>query len=298
MRSVFSMLLITFSFSAMSQLPKVSSGSVKRLENFPSVYVEARNIDIWLPANYDSKKKYATLYMHDGQALFDSTLMWNHQEWQVDETISRLLTENKIKNCIVIGIWNAGAKRWAEYFPEKILKDIPETQRKNLIKDEMAGKPLGDDYLQFIIKELKPFIDTHFAVYTDKANTFIAGSSMGAMTSLYAICEYPNIFGGAACISTHWPGSLKVFNDTISKAMNAYLEKHLPDPKDHKIYFDHGTATLDGYYKPSQLMIDATMKKAGYKGNNWITKEFPGADHSESSWSKRFYLPVLFLLTK
>ena len=298
MKNISILLLLISSLPAISQLPKVSSGTIKRFENFPSQYVQPRNIDVWLPANYDSTKKYATIYMHDGQALFDSSIMWNHQEWKVDETISKLLQAGEIKNCIVIGIWNNGAQRWSEYFPEKVLKNIPTIQREDLLKDEMTEKAREDDYLRFIVKELKPFIDKYFDVYTDQSNTFIAGSSMGGLISIYAVCEYPKIFGGAICMSTHWPGSLKVFNDTIPNAINAYLKKHLPDPRNHKIYFDYGSETLDSYYKLSQQMIDNTMKKAGYNNNNWLTKEFPGADHSENSWNKRFNIPLEFLLAK
>jgi len=79
-------------------------GTIKRFENFPSVHVGARNIDVWLPDGYNSGKKYPVLYMHDGQMLFDSTTNWNHQEWGVDETLGRLIKEKKVKDCIVVGI--------------------------------------------------------------------------------------------------------------------------------------------------------------------------------------------------
>ena len=71
----------------LAQMPKLSSGKIERMEKFPSDYVDPRNVDVWLPDNYDISKKYAVLYMHDGQMLFDSTITWNKQEWQVDETI-------------------------------------------------------------------------------------------------------------------------------------------------------------------------------------------------------------------
>src|SRR4051812_16630485 len=91
-----------------------SIGAIKSYVNFPSKYVEPRNIDVWLPDKYDAKQKYAVLYMQDGQMLFDSTTNWIHQEWRVDETINKLIKENKIRNCIVVGIWNSGLHRHAE----------------------------------------------------------------------------------------------------------------------------------------------------------------------------------------
>jgi len=102
-----------------AQVPTPQQGRIVRHENFPSAHVTPRNVDVWLPAQYDPQKKYAVLYMQDGQMLFDSTLTWNKQEWGVDETLSQLMSENKIKDCIVVGIWNGGRSRHAEYFPQK-----------------------------------------------------------------------------------------------------------------------------------------------------------------------------------
>ena len=115
-----------------------------------------------------------------------------------------------------------------------------------------GDKVNSDNYLKFIVKELKPFVDKNFSVSSDKANTFIAGSSMGGLISLYAICEYPDVFEGAACLSTHWPGVFNADHNPIPKAFMDYLKKHLPDPKTHKIYFDYGDQTLDAMYGPFQ----------------------------------------------
>jgi predicted alpha/beta superfamily hydrolase len=115
------------------------------------------------------------------------------------------------------------------------------------------------------------------------------GSSMGGLISLYAICEYPEVFGGAACLSTAW---------TVAGGITAReLEKALPDPKTHRIYFDFGTETTDGKYEPLQQQVDSQMKAAGYtEGTNWITKSFPGEPHSERAWRKRVDIPLQFLL--
>ena len=76
----------------------------------------------------------------------------------------------------------------------------------------------SDAYLKFLVTELKPFIDSTFSVATDRSNTFIAGSSMGGLISMYAVCEYPAVFGGAACLSTHWPGIFTAENNPIPEA--------------------------------------------------------------------------------
>ncbi len=87
-------------------LPMVSIGTIERIENLSSKYVTSRNIDIWLPENYSASKKYAVLYMHDGQMLYDAETTWNKQAWEVDAIMGKLLQENKIQDVIVVGIWN------------------------------------------------------------------------------------------------------------------------------------------------------------------------------------------------
>jgi enterochelin esterase-like enzyme len=121
---------------------------------------------------------------------------------------------------------------------------------------------------------------------------------MGGLISLYAICEYPKVFGGAACLSTHWPVVFTKENNLFPQAINKYLLSHLPSSKTHKIYFDLGNQTLDSMYKPYQNVIDVTMRQKGFDHRNWITKEFKGQDHSEKSWAGRFAIPVEFLLSR
>lgn len=295
----YSLLLLTsllhLSFLS-AQLPKASFGSLKRLDAFPSKYVDARNIDVWLPEGYDSSKRYAVLYMHDGQMLFDSTTSWNKQEWGMDEEATNLIKNKQVTPFIIVGIYNNGAYRHAEYFPEKPLAFLEQGLRDTLLKAALKGEARADRYLKFIVEELKPFIDRTFSTYSDMAHTSIMGSSMGGLISMYAICEYPEVFGNAGCLSTHWPGIFTA-NDPIPNAFNRYLSENAPDPKHHRIYFDYGTATLDALYEPYQIRINATMKRAGYKEKkNWISLKFPGEEHSERAWKKRVALPLQFLL--
>ena len=287
-----------------AQVPTPQQGRIVRHENFPSAHVTPRNVDVWLPAQYDPQKKFAVLYMQDGQMLFDSTLTWNKQEWGVDETLSQLMSENKIKDCIVVGIWNGGRSRHAEYFPQKPFESLSASQQEMVYNAYRSngqsiffGIPImSDRYLNFLTQELKPFIDKTYATKTDRSNTFIAGSSMGALISLYAICEYPSIFGGAACLSTHWPGLFTMENNPVPGAFFSYLEQSLPSPTRHRIYFDHGTETLDSMYASLQKSVDLIMAKRGYKNKQWISRSWPGQDHSERSWRGRFALPASFLL--
>ncbi|MCB0036162.1 MAG: hypothetical protein KDE51_19160 [Anaerolineales bacterium] len=284
-------------------MPNVSQGKIERLENFQSAYVPPRHIDIWLPESYPSGETYAVLYMHDGQMLFDETITWNQQSWGVAETVSELLNAGKIRNCIVVGIWNSGSGRHADYFPQKPFDNLPIAYRDWLKQakreDEtplFAADIRSDAYLKFITKELKPFIDHNFATLPSIENTFIAGSSMGGLISIYALCEYPKIFGGAACLSTHWIGTFTEENNPIPDLFLEYLRHHLPNPASHRIYFDYGTETLDAAYEPHQLKVDQLMIGKGYHAANWQTQKFVGANHSEEAWRKRLSLPITFLL--
>jgi predicted alpha/beta superfamily hydrolase len=290
----------------MAQLPVPSLGKIIRHDSFPSQFVTARNVDVWLPEGYSPKKKYAVLYMHDGQMLYDSSINWNKQEWGVDETITRLMKEKKIKDVIVVGVWNGGKYRHTDYFPQKPFESLSKYEQDTLYD---AKRPNGqiafqgekvhsDLYLKFLVTELKPFIDKTYSTKTDRVNTFIAGSSMGGLISMYAICEYPDVFGGAACLSTHWPGIFTVQNNPIPAAFMNYLRNHLPSPDTHKIYFDYGDATLDALYPPLQKMADEVMKEKGFTSKNWMTKYFPGEEHSENAWRNRLDIPLLFLLKK
>ena len=280
-----------------AQLPKPSFGTIERLENFASKFVQPRNIDVWLPEGYSRAKKYNVIYMHDGQMLFDSTITWNKQEWQVDEKVHGLITNQQITDCIVVGIWNNGEYRHAEYFPEKAIRFIQNDSIKNqLIIKGLKGKPLADRYLKFIVEELKPEIDKRYTTLTGREHTLIAGSSMGGLISMYAACEYPSVFGKAACISTHWPGSLLLNSSEIPNAFFQYLSSSIPPANSTQFYFDYGTVNLDQHYKKHQLVVDQLFMQKGYNSKNYLSLEFQGADHRETDWSKRLETPLKFLM--
>ena len=283
-------------------VPAPSKGTVERLALFPSRHVPPRHVDVWLPPGYSTERKYAVLYMQDGQMLFDAAITWNGQEWRADEVAAALMAEGRVQPFIIVGVHNGGPDRGIEYFPQKPLESLPEGKRASLARlDQLANRrlrpaaPRADDYLRFLVEELKPYIDSHYSVYTDPEHTAILGSSMGGLISLYAIAEYPQVFGGAACLSTHWPGTMDTDEREVPAAFFAYMRERLPDPATHRIYFDHGTATLDAAYPPLQAQADVVMREKGYTASNWETLRFEGADHSEKSWAARLDGPLVFL---
>jgi enterochelin esterase-like enzyme len=297
-------LLLSCNHSPVKKMPEVSSGKLIRIENFQSKFVIPKNIDVWLPEGYDSTRKHAVIYMNDGQMLFDSTTTWNKQEWHADEVITKMISEGRIKNCIVVAICSNDEYRNSEYFPSVALDGLLEPTRSSIVKNLLKNKPQSDNYLKFIVEELKPYVDKTFSTYNDPLNTIIIGSDMGGLISVYAFCRYPEVFGGAACLSTHWPmiGAGVLYNrkisDNTSRAFREYLSSHIPNPPRGKIYFDYGSEKLDSLYKPYQQLVDNIMINAGYSSNNWITREFINDDHTERSWSKRLHFPLEFLLGK
>lgn len=293
--------LLMFLFATMSafgqNLPRVSSGTVVRVENFKSEFVSPRNIDIWLPDGYNSGKNYSVVYMHDGQMLFDSTQTWNKKEWKADEVFSKLIAGEKTVPFIVVGIWNT-PDRITEYFPNKIFESL-ESEVQKLISEKYGnGKTAnGDNYLKFIVSELKPYIDKEYKTLTQKENTVIAGSSLGGLISVYAISEYPEVFGGAACLSTAWFSFIEP-NFAIPMAAFKYVEMNLPPSADHKIYFDYGTGESDKPYELTQSFIDLIAKGKGYNENNYKSMVFENEVHDEVAWSRRLHVPFEFLLEK
>ena len=286
-----------------SQTPTVSSGKLVEYPEFPSSYLGKRMVRVWLPEGYRTSEKYQVLYVHDGQMLWDAATTWNQQEWQLDEHLSLLQKTQKIKPTIVVAIDNAGKSRHAEYFPQKPFESLSLKKQDSLYAlyrnpDQILfqGKIYSDHYLKFLTNELNPFIDQNYSTHRDASHTFIMGSSMGGLISMYALCEYPKVFGGALCLSTHWPGIFNSENNPIPEAFQHYLASHLPPPKNHKFYFDYGTETLDKMYEPYQLEVDQIMKSKGFTSKNWTTKKFPGADHSEKSWAARLSIPLELML--
>lgn len=282
----------------------VSSGTLLR-GTFKSKFVSDRDLDIWLPDGYDGKRKHAVLYMYDGQMLFNASTTWNHQEWRVDETIDSLLSKHAILPTIVVGLHNGGAQRNFEYFPQKPFEQLPPSFADSLstaiaeAKGAAAASEVSSDlYLRYLVEEIKPMVDAQFATYTLPSTTVIAGSSMGGLMSMYAALEYPNIFGTALCLSTHWPGGFAP-NNEVPNAMVAYMSAMVRPELGQKFYFDLGTETLDGFYAPYQSRIDSLMHEKGMEpGTHWLTKIYAGDAHDERSWAARLHVPLLFALEK
>ena len=145
------------------------------------------------------------------------------------------------------------------------------------------------------MEELKPAIDKKYATRTDAAGTFIMGSSMGGLISVYAMNEYPQVFGGAAGLSTHWAGAAQA-NAALPLAAFNYLRDKLAAPDTHRLYQDHGTTELDAMYAPYQRFVDEIVRERGYTAANSMSRVFEGTGHNEKDWARRLDIPLVFLM--
>ncbi|GAB4204900.1 MAG: alpha/beta hydrolase-fold protein [Roseiflexaceae bacterium] len=266
------------------------SGTIIRYADMASQHIPARNVDVWLPPGYERNRaaRYPVIYMHDGQNLFDPAQAYTGIDWGVDEAIMRLMGSSGWAGAIVVGVWNT-QQRWREYMPARPLEGPTGRALLPEILERAGGPPVSNQYLRFLTDELKPLIDTAYRTQPEREHTFVMGSSMGGLISLYALAEYPAVFGGAGCLSTHWPAGGNLLVD--------YFGAAIPRAGQHRLYFDYGTATLDASYEPFQKRMDDLLRAAGYsEGRDWETRKFPGAEHTERAWRARVELPLAFLL--
>lgn len=222
-----------------------------------------RDVIVWLPEGYDSAKKkdkqYPVLYMHDGQNIMDPKTAYVGKDWRVDETVLKLIRQKKIKEIIVVGIYNT---------PDRL--------------DEYSWSEKGQNYLRFLIEELKPFIDQNYRTLRDAENTAIIGSSMGGLISFYAAWHYPEVFGMAGCMSS----SFYYNNDRSIRQVIEYNGHKKPV----KFYIDHGE---DGSLRGQKMFVE--LSKKGYVIGQDVDYYYaPGAEHNEKEWAARLERPLLF----
>ncbi len=284
--------------SGIPVLQKADCGRVERLRVPAPQLQDTIDVDVWLPDGFgdDPSLRYSVLYMHDGQNLYDANTTWNGQAWEMDVTAGQLIKNGDIPPIIIVGIHSNPETRVSQLMPQQAVKEAGLEELMAEVK--MKGQPiLGDNYAAFVVETLKPLIDNSFPTLSDPADTMVMGSSMGGLMSLYLISMYPDTFGGAACLSTHWYGSLNA-GDSFGNAMIDFVDNHLPDPSNHRLYFDHGTSTIDAYYGPWETKALLKAQEKGYVyGQNLDSYIDYGAPHEEKAWASRVDRPLRFLFS-
>lgn len=246
-------------------VPAAERGNVTYFSELIQPVFSAKKRGIWVytPHKYNasSSVRYPVLYMHDGQNLFDAKTSFAG-EWGIDEVLDSLINDG-VKPSIVVGIDN-GTERIREYNPAD---------------NEKYGTSLAEDYLKFIITQLKPYIDSAYKTKPDAANTMMAGSSLGGLVSYYAAVKYQNVFGKAGFFSSSfWIDSSLTNLQPIQKFStdNKYFFYMGEKEGQENISFNEQFATN------MALMGSATI----------FSYTLPQGEHNEKFWGATF--PIFY----
>ncbi len=265
-----------------------------KIDAFPTSQMGNPTVEILTPINVRYEERFPVIYMLDGQNLFHEITASTNSErpdWQVDEVLDSMHLATGMDKAIVVGIHSDPVDRTHHFTPDRPART--ESAEASQEGDDIEGRskhhrPQAKDYLRFIVDELKPYIDANFKVKREKEATFIAGADLAGLTSTYAICEYPDVFGGSASLSPSW--------SILDDAIISYLTDHLPDPTTHRIFFDHFRSDIDLVSSRYQEEVDDIVIAKGYDRNsNWNTRVL-GATESEHRWRNRLTAALQFLL--
>ena len=250
---------------------------------------ENHPVIVWVPG--DVGPETPVLVMHDGHNLFDPATSTFGATWGLLDALrdrkpggARIRGDRKPLIIGVTYVDGDGTKRGLEYGPEDIWRARPHLAKQ--IPSEWNTKgPLGNSYHKLIAETILPTIAAEFGVELARERTAMGGSSMGALTSLYGLIKYPEVYGTALAYSTHWPlGGNEVIDEYVAR---------LPEPGTHRVWSDGGTIELDALYAPYQAYFKERMTAKGYReGVDYIEASYPNTGHSELWWAGRVEHPI------
>ena len=232
-----------------------------------------RRVWIYLPPDYaSSARRYPVLYLHDGQNVFDAATAFSG-EWGVDESLDSLHAAG-IPVPIVVAVDNGGDRRLDEYSPWR---------------NPRYGGGEGDEYVDWIVGDLKPFIDRTYRTLPDPDDTGVMGSSMGGLISMYAIRHRPDVFGRAGVFSpAFW------FSDSTFVHAGAAG----PPRPGTRVYMLTGAREGDdpaAYVRGHRAMAD-TLAAAGFvDGLHLVARVADDGEHAEWFWRREFPRAVRWL---
>ncbi len=247
------------------------TGTVRYHRGLKGAGIQDRDLVVWLPPGYETDKtrRYTVIYMHDGQNIFDPVTSAFGVDWSIDETADNLIKTKSIDPVIVVGIYNT-SDRMKEYTP--------------------GDK--GTAYMDFVVKTVKPLIDSIYRTQPDRKHTIVGGSSAGGIISFMLVWEHPDVFSKAICMSPAFK-SLSLGGWDYARVVQTSNGKK----KDVFFYIDNGGIGLDSQLQPGIDEMLTTLKAKGYKeGKDFVFVRDPGAKHFEADWAKRFPNALMLVL--
>jgi len=224
-----------------------------------------RKAYIYLPDSYEKEpqKRYPVMYMFDGHNVFFDEDATFGKSWGMNKFMQKTK-----KELIIVGVEcnHEGNKRLIEYAPFNY---------ENSEHGKIKGK--GSVYMNWLVKTLKPYIDENYRTLPDRLNTIIAGSSMGGLIAMYAVCTYNHVFQRAACLSPSlWVSPGRV----LEMVARAHIRR------DTTIYMDYGALEIFNHAANEEAMI-STAHLLLTKRVNLAMRVVPDGTHSEASWEKQ-----------
>ncbi len=215
--------------------------------------------------------------MQDGQNVFDAATSFSGVEWGVDEMAQRLIREHSIEPLIIVAIANTGEDRIHEYAPTP---GVIETRAKR--KERSRG--LARVYGQFLIEELKPYIDKKYRTKCEAEFTGLGGSSFGALVTLAIGILFPHAFNRLIVMSPSiWWDDFAIYR----------LVDMIEEKPPLKIWLDTGTA--EPGWEQAHALRDQLIEKGWRLDVDLTYLEAEGADHSEAAWATRVGPALRFL---
>ncbi|HKV25250.1 MAG TPA: alpha/beta hydrolase-fold protein [Candidatus Acidoferrum sp.] len=253
----------------------MSGPNLHKHENFRSRHLRnQRDLIVYLPPGYDSQpdRRFPVLYLHDGQNLFDgATSFIPGMDWHVGQTADEAICSGEVEPLVIVGMYNTKA-RIREYTPTHVPK---------------LGGGRADRYANFLIEEVRPFIESEYRAQSGAGSTGIGGSSLGGLVSLYLGLKLSAVFGKIAALSPSvW------WNQRV---MHRFAAEFHAESRP-KIWLDIGTKEGPRIVQDVEQFRDVLLEKGWQLERDLHYERIEGAEHNEAAWARRVapFLRFLF----
>ena len=235
-------------------------------------------IRIWLPPGYgETETSYGTLYMLDGQFAFAGDS--DGVNFAADRRTARLIAAGTIRPTLIVAIDNLEEDRFLQYMPQAIYERTDGEVRATIEREiRRVGKTrlVSAQFIPFLERQLKPFVDSRYRTSPDRLDTAIFGASMAGVMAGAIFVEAQRSFGRGACMSPNWPiyDRRMIDHPQLPPMWAAYFAQ-LGGPAGRRLWLDHGTQMMDAGMAPHQSAIAERLVDLGWRrGCNLATRVY------------------------